>query len=91
MKRSHGKYSGKGRNLKSKGRLPITIHLREFTIGEKVRININPRFPQGMPYLHFNKKSGEVIGKQGDSIVVAVKDINKLKTLVVYGAHLSKI
>ncbi|MBI5225419.1 50S ribosomal protein L21e [Candidatus Micrarchaeota archaeon] len=91
MRRSHGKYSGKGRNLKSKGRLPITIHIREYRAGEKVRIDINPRFSKGMPYLRFNKKVGEVVGMQGNSVIVAVKDINKPKTLIVYGAHLEKI
>ncbi|MFH1443328.1 MAG: 50S ribosomal protein L21e [Candidatus Micrarchaeota archaeon] len=91
MKRSHGKYSGKGRNLKSKGRLPITIHLRKFTPGEKVRIDINPRFQNGMPYLRFNKKTGDVVGMQGTSVVIKFKDINKSKMLVVNGAHLVKI
>ncbi|MFH1750227.1 MAG: 50S ribosomal protein L21e [Candidatus Micrarchaeota archaeon] len=90
MKRSHGKYSGRGRNLKSKGRVPITSQLRKFHVGEKVRIDVNPRFSEGMPHLRFNKKSGEVKALQGKGIVISVRDINKPKTLVVSGAHLVK-
>lgn len=91
MKRSHGKYVGKSRNLKSKGRVPITSQLRRFTPGEKVRIDINPRFASGMPHLRFNKKTGEVTGMQGGSVMISVKDMNKAKSLVISGAHLVKI
>lgn len=91
MRRSHGKYVGKGRNLKGKGRLPITIHLRTFTPGEKVRIDVNPRFPEGMPHLRFNHKAGKVLGLQGGAVHIEVMDINKRKTLYIDGAHLRKI
>jgi large subunit ribosomal protein L21e len=91
MRRSHGKYVGKGRNLKSKGRLPITNQLREFKVGDKVRIDIDPHFADGMPHLHFNRKTGEVIGMQGTGVILDVKDINKHKQLVVTNVHLKKI
>ncbi len=91
MRRSHGKYAGKSRNLKGKGRLPITHQLREFKAGDKVRIDINPRFQDSLPHLRFNKKTGVVKGLQGQAIVLAVKDLGKEKTLVIVGSHLSKI
>ncbi|HLC47477.1 MAG TPA: hypothetical protein VJI13_00225 [Candidatus Norongarragalinales archaeon] len=91
MKRSHGKYVGKSRNLKSKGRVSITSHLRQFNVGEKVRIDVNPRFPSGLPHLRFNHKTGVVKGMQGTGVVIGVKDINKTKTLVISGSHLVKI
>jgi ribosomal protein L21E len=90
MKRSHGKYAGKSRNLKSKGRVAITSQLRTFTPGEKVRIDINPRFASGLPHLRFNKRAGQVIGMQGQGVVIKFNDINKEKILVISGAHLVK-
>ncbi len=90
MKRSHGKYAGRGRNLTSKGRMPPSRRLAGFSAGEKVRIDVNPAFRDGMPHLRFNKKAGVVVGAQGKAVVVRVRDIGKEKTLVVSNVHLAK-
>lgn len=91
MRRSHGKYVGKSRNLKSKGRIAITNQLRVFKEGDRVRIDIDPHFGNGMPYLRFNKKTGVVKGMQGTGVVLEVYDMHKKKELVVGGPHLVRI
>ena len=42
MKRSHGPQSKHSRNLRSKGRVPITHLLRVFEPGQVIRIDVNP-------------------------------------------------
>ncbi len=91
MRRSHGKYSKQGRNLKSKGRLPISIQLKQLNEGDNIRINVNPRFADGMPHLRFNYKTGKVVGKQGNAYEIRVMDLNKEKTLYITNVHLNKI
>ena len=90
MKRSHGKYSGRGRNLTSKGRISPAKRLATFSKGDRVRIDVNPSFKHGMPHLRFNKKAGVVMGTQGHAVVVKVKDINKEKTLLITNVHLAR-
>lgn len=91
LKRSHGKYVGKSRNLVSKGRISPAKRLAGFAVGERVRIDVNPAFREGMPHLRFNSKAAEVVGAQGKAVVVKVRDIGKEKTLVVSNVHLAKI
>jgi ribosomal protein L21E len=91
MRRSHGKYSKQGRNLKSKGRQPISYQLKELELGKMVRINVNPRFATGMPHLRFNFKTAKVVGKQGNAYKIEVKDINKTKVLFIANVHLNEI
>ncbi len=91
MKRSHGPQSKHSRNLRSKGRVPITHLLREFEAGQVVRIDVNPHFLRGRPStLRFNHKHGVVIRKQGRGYEIKIKDGNKPKTLFVTNAHLVK-
>ena len=91
MKRSHGKHSKRSRRVRSKGRVAITKRLAEFQQGDRVRISINPRFAEGMPFLRFNNRNAEVIGKQGSSFVLKVSDLGKEKMLVVANVHLARM
>ncbi len=91
MKRSHGKNVGRSRNLKSKGRLPVTRYLEEFHDGERVRIDINPSHAGGMPHLRFNHRMAQVIRKQGKASIVEFKDGNKKKELAISNIHLMKV
>lgn len=91
MKRSHSKYSKQGRNLKSKGRRPITAQLVTFQEGDRVRIDVDPRFPAGMPHLRFNHRTGFVIAKRGKAYEIGFKDGNKSKILLMTNVHLRKV
>ncbi|MFH1106403.1 MAG: 50S ribosomal protein L21e [Candidatus Micrarchaeota archaeon] len=90
MKRSHGKYSGRGRNLTRKARVSPARRLASFAAGERVRIDVNPSFKHGMPHLRFNHKMAKVIRTQGNGILVKVYDGNKEKTLAVANVHLAR-
>ena len=94
MKRSHGKYSKQGRNLKSKGRRPITAQLKTLSEGDYVQIDVDPRFQKGMPHLRFNHRSGFIIAKRGNAYEVGFKDggtTGKSKILLIRNVHLRKV
>ena len=91
MKRSHGKHSKRSRRVRSKGRVAITSRMAEFKEGERVRISINPRFAEGMPFLRFNNRNAQVVSKQGSCFVLKVSDLGKEKTLVVANVHLARM
>ena len=88
MKRSKGKHSKRSRRTRSKGRVAITKQLSNFKEGDMVRISVNPRFREGMPYLRFNNRIAQVMGKQGGSFLLKINDIGKEKTLIVSNVHL---
>ena len=91
MKRSHSKYSKQGRNLKSKGRRPITHQLKTLEVGDLVRIDVDPRFAAGMPHLRFNHRSGFIKAKRGKAYEVQFNDGNKVKILLMTNVHLKKM
>ncbi len=88
MKRSHGAYSKQSRVLKSKGRRPITAQLKELSVGDNVRIDVDPRFKAGRPHLRFNGKAGKIVARRGDCYEVAVNDLDKAKALCIANVHL---
>ncbi|MEM0448883.1 MAG: 50S ribosomal protein L21e [Methanomassiliicoccales archaeon] len=94
VKASHGPRK-KSRNLlrkspRSRGLSPITHEFQEFEVGEKVHIYLDPSIHHGMPALRFHGKTGTVIGMQGRAFVLAVKDGDKVKTVLSTPEHLRK-
>jgi large subunit ribosomal protein L21e len=75
---------------RTKGMTPITHEFREFEVGEKVSVVIDPAVHFGMPHSRFQGKTGVVSGKQGRAFVVQVKDGDKPKTVVARAEHLQK-
>lgn len=92
MKRSHGAYSKHSRNLRSKGRVAITKFLREFKIGDMVRIDTDPSKTSGaVNALRFNHRIAKVVGRQGKAYRLLFKDGDKDKILFVTIAHLMAV
>ncbi|MBI3588621.1 50S ribosomal protein L21e [Candidatus Micrarchaeota archaeon] len=91
MKRSSGPNSKHSRNLRAKGRQTPAKALEEFAQGALVRLTANTRTKNGRPHLRFNKQIGVILGRQGRSYRVLLKAGGKEKTLVISGAHLSRI
>ncbi len=91
MRRSKGLRRGTRKSLQSYKRLKITDIIREFNIGDKVAMVINPSYHKGMPFRRFHGKVGEVIGKRGNAYIVKFKDGNKEKIQIVMPAHLKKV
>ena len=59
-------------------------------MGEKANIILDPSIHHGMPSIRFQGKTGTVMGKQGRACVLAVKDGNKIKTVLATPEHLRK-
>ena len=91
MKRSHGGFSKRSRNLHS-ARATAGRQLVNFKAGTRVLISFNPSFLNGRPNtLRFNNRIGVVAGKQGRSFKIDFEDGGKKKTLVVANVHLKKV
>ena len=64
--------------------------LKEFQVGDKVVIDIEPSVRRGMPHRRYQGKVGVVVGKRGSAYLVDIKIGNKLKHLMVLPVHLKK-
>ncbi|MEM5828479.1 MAG: 50S ribosomal protein L21e [Candidatus Aenigmatarchaeota archaeon] len=69
----------------------ISLFFKEFSVGDKVIIDILPSSQEGMPHHRFQGKIGEIIGKRGRCYIVKVNDVFKEKTLIVAPQHLRKV
>ena len=71
-----------------KGMTPLGRLLREYTIGQKVDVIIDPSVPKGQPHRRFHGKVGTIMEKRGRAYVVGLKDGEKPKQLIVRPEHL---
>ena len=76
---------------RDRGLSPITHEFQVFEIGEKAHVFIDPSIHYGMPSVRFHGKTGTVIGTQGHAFVLAVKDGDKIKTVLATPEHLKKV
>lgn len=65
--------------------------MREFPIGARVQVNVDPSFNRNMPFSRYQGLTGQVIGKQGRAFKVRINKGNKPMQLVVTAAHLTRI
>ena len=72
------------------GKISLTRYLQEFNVNDKVILNAEPGYQKAMYHPRFHSKSGVVIGKQGSSYVINIKDGGKTKTLIVHPIHLKR-
>jgi len=75
---------------RERGAVPkASVILREYRVGEKVAIKIDPSFHYwGMPHRRFQGLTGTVIGRRGDAYIVEVYLGGKRKILFVPPVHL---
>ena len=73
-----------------RGKMSITRYLQKFKDGERVFLKADPSYQKGMYFPRFHGKAGVVIGKQGNSYKIQIKDGNKGKILLVHPVHLKK-
>lgn len=92
MKRSRGfksKTRYKMRNVARPGRAnPITKKIQRFKQEDLVHIIIDPSIHKGQPHPRFHGKTAKVIGERGRAYIVALKDGNKAKELIIRPDHL---
>ena len=73
------------------GKISISKYLQEFNIDDPVLLKAEPAVQKGMYFPRFHAKPGIVIGKQGSSYKIKIKDGGKEKILVVHPVHLRKV
>ena len=92
MQRSRGFKSKSRRKLtkvQREGRTnPITKRLQKFEDGDLVHIIIDPSIQKGQPHPRFHGKTGTIVGQKGKAYLVALKDGNKPKELIIRPDHL---
>jgi len=77
------------RHLRSK--TTVNALLRDFKVGSRVQINLNPAIHSGLVKARYQGVSGIVLRKQGAAFVVGVHDLNKAKKMIVGPAHLKEL
>ncbi len=79
------------RHRRNKGKISMSRALQTFKVGDKVGLSADGSVQKGIYHPRFHGKAGIVTGIRGTNYEVAVKDINKQKTVVVSPSHLVKI
>lgn len=79
------------KNVAEKGKMSLTRFFQTFNTGDKVVLKAEPSYQNGMYFPRFHGKSGIVEGKQGECYLVAFKDQNKQKVVIVHPVHLKKL
>lgn len=79
------------KHVRAAGLSPITRKLREFPVGTRVAIVLDPASHGGMPHPRFQGHTGLVSGKQGNAFLVNVVIGQKKKTLIARAEHLKVV
>lgn len=89
--------SSKGIRAKSRKKLTQEKHkrgisrfFREFYIGEKVIIDIDPAYYNGNPHHRFQGGIGEIVGRRGRAYIIRINDLGKEKTIISNSVHLKR-
>ncbi len=91
MKGSKGKMHGTRRKLRKRKDIAPNQYLRDFSVDEKVQINIEPSSHRGMPSPRFQGKIVRIFEKEGDTYIVKFKEGGKEKKIKTKPVHLKKI
>ncbi|MBI2971572.1 MAG: 50S ribosomal protein L21e [Candidatus Aenigmarchaeota archaeon] len=86
VRKSYGKMRGTRKKMAAKPKT-ITRYLATFSVGEMVHIDYAS---QRIPHPRFKGLTGKVIGIRGASYIVAVKDGNAAKQLMLRPEHLKR-
>ncbi len=92
MKRSRGLRSKTRYKLQKTNRIgranPITKKIQRFTENDLVHVIIDPSFHKGQPHPRFHGMTGKVVERRGKAYLIAVKEGNKAKQIIVRPEHL---
>ena len=94
MPNSNGPRSNTRNKLRNepreRGTSPPQRAVKEYEVGERVHLSIDPSVPDGRYHPRFDGRTGEVTGQQGTAYTVAITDGGTEKTLIVKAAHLRR-
>ena len=83
--RSRGTFTKEARE---RGLPPISRFLREFDVGDRVMVRIEPSDPHGQPHPRYQGRTCTVIGKSGRAYRIVFWDGGKQKELIATPIHL---
>ncbi len=83
--RSRGVFTKK---VRERGLPPVTRFLREFAIGEKVMVRIEPSDPHGQPHPRYQGRVCTVVERRGRAYRIMFFDGGKRKDLIATPVHL---
>jgi large subunit ribosomal protein L21e len=83
--RSRGTFT---KEVRERGLPPVNRFLREFAVGQKVSVRIEPSDPHGQPHPRYQGRTCTVIGKRGRAYLVEFLDGGKRKELIANPIHL---
>lgn len=79
------------KGIREKGCSPVTRILREYAVGERVSIKIDPSFVKGMPHRRYHGRTGIVLGKRGRAYLIKMLMGGYEKTIIARPEHISPI
>lgn len=83
--RSRGTFT---KEVRERGLPPVTRFLREFAIGDKVTVRIEPSDPHGQPHPRYQGRTCTVIARSGRAYRIEFLDGGKRKELIANPIHL---
>ncbi len=83
--RSRGTFT---KEVRERGLPPVSRFLREFAIGEKVMVRIEPSDPHGQPHPRYQGRTCTVVGRSGRAYRIVFRDGGKEKELIATPIHL---
>ena len=86
--RSHG-FKHKSRSIMTKNKpRGVSFLLREYNVGDKALVIIDPRQHKGLPHRRYHGKVGTVLNVGRRAVTLHVKLGNKTKTLITRFDHI---
>jgi large subunit ribosomal protein L21e len=78
------------KRVREKGKLPLSKLLTDYSVGDKVVINIDSGIHNGMPHKRYQGKVGTILEKRGKGLVVEIPEGNTSKVLMTLPPHINK-
>ncbi len=78
------------KRLSERGPIPVNRIVKVFQPGDRVAIDIEPSFHNGMPFKRFQGYTGVIEGVRGDAYLVKIYDGGKEKTVISHPVHLKR-
>jgi len=79
------------KSLSRKGLRSLGYLLKDYEVGDKVVITIDPAVHRGMPYKRFHGSVGQVVEKRGRAYVVKVTTGRKEKLILARPEHIRPV
>jgi len=76
------------RKTREKGKTGLSKILREYKLGDRVVVKLNPSIHKGMPHRRFHGKVGIIENRRGQAYVVNVTQGKAIKEIIVRPEHL---